>query len=166
VIESKAKDIPVKETRPKTTMNLGSILKGQPKEETKKEEKNGTLPKTDAPVNENQLRQIWSAYAEMKKDQMAEYHLLKQPFKFENNLITLSLTNPIEEPILTSIKQDLITYLREKLSNNSLQVEGHMQEQQQGKKVAYTNKEKFEHLAEKNPLLKQLKEKLGLDPDF
>jgi len=147
-------------------MNLGSILKGQPKEETKKEEKNGTLPKTDAPVNENQLRQIWSAYAEMKKDQMAEYHLLKQPFKVENNLITLSLTNPIEEPILTSIKQDLITYLREKLSNNSLQVEGHMQEQQQGKKIAYTNKEKFEHLAEKNPLLKQLKEKLGLDPDF
>ena len=41
-----------------------------------------------------------------------------------------------------------------------------MQDQQQSKKIAYTNKEKFEHLAEKNPLLKELKEKLGLDPDF
>ena len=44
MIESKAKDIPVKETRPKTTMNLGSILKGQPKEETKKEEQNRPSP--------------------------------------------------------------------------------------------------------------------------
>jgi DNA polymerase-3 subunit gamma/tau len=97
---------------------------------------------------------------------MAEYHLLNQPFTFRNNIITLSLTNPIEEPILTSIKQELLTYLREKLSNSSLQVEGQMQEQQLGKKIAYTNKEKFDHLAEKNPLLKELKEKLGLDPDF
>ncbi|MEQ1586404.1 MAG: DNA polymerase III subunit gamma/tau, partial [Cyclobacteriaceae bacterium] len=96
----------------------------------------------------------------------AEYHLLNQPFTFRNSTITLSLTNPIEEPILTSIKQELLTYLREKLNNNSLKVEGHMQEQQQGKKIAYTNKEKFEHLAEKNPLLKDLKERLGLDPDF
>jgi len=147
-------------------MNLGSILKGQPKEETKKEEKNGTHPKTDAPVNENQLRQIWSAYAELKKDQMAEYHLLNQPFVFKENIITLTLTNPIEEPILNSVKQDLLSYLRDKLGNNSLQVEGHMQEQQQGKRIAYTNKEKFEHLAEKNPLLIELKERLGLDPDF
>ncbi len=166
VIETSPKEIPAKEARPKTTINLGSILKGQPKEETKKEDKNGTQTKAEAPVNENQLRQVWTVYAETKKNQMAEYHLLNQPFTFRNNLITLSLTNPIEEPILTSIKQELLTYLREKLGNNSLQVEGHMQEQQQGKKIAYTNKEKFEHLAEKNPLLKELKDKLGLDPDF
>jgi hypothetical protein len=166
VIESSPKEIQAKEGRPKTTINLGSILKGQPKEETKKEEKNGTQSKAEAPVDENQLRQVWSAYAETKKNQMAEYHLLNQPFKFQKNIITLSLTNPIEEPILTSIKQELLTCLREKLGNSSLQVEGHMQEQQQGKRIAYTNKEKFEHLAEKNPLLRELKEKLGLDPDF
>ena len=29
-----------------------------------------------------------------------------------------------------------------------------------------TNKEKFDALAEKNPLLKKLQEKFGLDPDF
>jgi hypothetical protein len=32
--------------------------------------------------------------------------------------------------------------------------------------MAYTNKEKFEAMAEKNPVLLQLKEKFGLDPDF
>ena len=35
-----------------------------------------------------------------------------------------------------------------------------------GKKLLYTNKEKFEHLAEKNSAVRQLQEKLGLDPDF
>jgi DNA polymerase-3 subunit gamma/tau len=34
------------------------------------------------------------------------------------------------------------------------------------KKVMYTNKEKFDYLAEKNPALKDLKERLGLDMDF
>ncbi len=34
------------------------------------------------------------------------------------------------------------------------------------KRIAYTNKEKFDLLAEKNPLLKEMKERLGLDTDF
>lgn len=97
---------------------------------------------------------------------MAEYHLLNQPFTFKNNLISLALTNAIEEPILVSIKPELLTYLREMLSNSSLKIEGVLAEQVNSKRIAYTNKEKFEHLMEKNPLLKDLKEKFGLDPDF
>ncbi|MBL7877713.1 MAG: hypothetical protein JNL53_18760 [Cyclobacteriaceae bacterium] len=97
---------------------------------------------------------------------MAEYHLLNQPFTFKNNLINLALTNAIEEPILVSIKPELLTYLREMLSNSSLKIEGVLAEQVNSKRIAYTNKEKFEHLMEKNPLLKDLKEKFGLDPDF
>ncbi|MDZ7650401.1 MAG: hypothetical protein U5K54_26475 [Cytophagales bacterium] len=77
---------------------------------------------------------------------MAEYHLLTQPFTFKNNIISLALTNAIEEPILVSIKLELLTYLREMLSNNGLQLEGIMAEQDNSKRIAYTNKEKFEHL--------------------
>ncbi len=97
---------------------------------------------------------------------MAEYHLLNQPFTVKNNTISLALTNAIEEPILISIKLELLTYLREMLGNNSLQIEGILAEQDNSKRVAYTNKEKFEHLMDKNPLLKDLKNKFGLDPDF
>ncbi len=32
--------------------------------------------------------------------------------------------------------------------------------------MLYTNKEKFDHLAEKYPSLKLLQEKLSLDPDY
>jgi hypothetical protein len=74
---------------------------------------------------------------------MAEYHLLNQPFTFKNNIISLALTNAIEEPILVSIKLELLTYLREMLGNNSLQLEGILAEQDNSKRIAYTNKEKF-----------------------
>ncbi|HRE66554.1 MAG TPA: hypothetical protein PLM56_00325 [Cyclobacteriaceae bacterium] len=67
--------------------------------------------------------------------------------------------------MLQSIKVDLLTYLRDKLSNGFIMLESEMQHQQT-KKIAYTNKEKYEALVEKNPLLKTLQEKLGLDPEF
>lgn len=152
-------------SKTKTTLNLGNILKSPSKEEQKKEDKNGITTKKDVPVSEEKLRMVWSEFAESRKSQMAEYHLLKQEFSFEKNIVSLMLTNPIEEPLLASIKPDLMTYLREKLNNNSLQVQGIMQEVQT-RRIVYTNKEKFEHLAEKNPLIKELRDRLGLDPDF
>jgi DNA polymerase-3 subunit gamma/tau len=109
--------------------------------------------------------QAWRDFTELKKDQLAEYHLLNQPFVLNGNVITLQLTNPIEEPILQGLKADLVSYLRAKNNNSTLQVEGEMQ-QNNIKRKAYTNKEKFDYLLEKNPLLKELQEKLGLDPDF
>ncbi len=35
-----------------------------------------------------------------------------------------------------------------------------------GERKLFTTKEKFDHLAEKNPVLKEMKDRLGLDPDF
>ncbi len=96
---------------------------------------------------------------------MAEYHLLNRDFEFNSNLITIHLTNPIEEPLLLSIKTGLVEFLRLKLNNNSIQVTSVLQEFQSNK-IAYTNKDKFDYLAEKNPILLQLKERFGLDPDF
>ena len=96
---------------------------------------------------------------------MAEYHLLNREFEFSNNQITIHLNNPIEEPLLSSIKGSLVDFLRQQLNNTSINVTGVLREFQ-AKKVAYTNKDKFEHLAEKNPILNELKNRFGLDADF
>jgi len=125
----------------------------------------GASQKSDEPIVESKVRQAWQEYAELRKDQVAEYHLLTQTYLLNNNIITLQLTNPIEEPLLQGLKSDLVAFLREKTNNSTLQVEGEMQ-QNNIKRKAYTNKEKFEYLVEKNPLLKELQEKLGLDPDY
>lgn len=149
--------------RPRTTLNLSNLLKGKPKEEGKVPVVYST--KENKPVNEEDLNRVWNEFAEQKKKQVAEYHLLKQPYSFQNNVITLSLTNPVEEPLLQSIKLDLLTHLRNNLENNLIQLNSTLT-QHETKRMAYTNKEKFEALVDKNPLLKTLQEKFGLDPDF
>jgi len=39
-------------------------------------------------------------------------------------------------------------------------------DKEDSKKMVYTNKEKFEHLLNKKPILKDFKDRLGLDTDF
>lgn len=156
---------PKESAKPRATLNLNSIFKTPAADEEVKEVKNGTSTRLDEPFTESSLRAAWHEYAEQRKGQVAEYHLLTQPFTVSNNLITLAFTNPVEEAFLVAMKADLLGYLREKLKNNSIQLEGILQHTEV-KKRAYTNKERFEYLAEKNHLLKQLQEKFGLDPDF
>ena len=91
--------------------------------------------------------------------------MLRRDFTVQDNLVTIPLTNSIEEPLLQNIRAQLNTYLRDKLHNHLISVVGVLLEAG-SKKMAYTNKEKFDHLAEKNPALRELKERLGLDTDF
>ena len=152
-----------KEIKSKTTLNLGNLLKPAVPKVSKEEKAIEVI--NDSAVNIEQLREFWTRYAELHKTNVAEYHLLNRGFELEGNMITIHLNNAIEEPLLQSIKIDLLTYLRDRLKNNNLQLTAKLKEVISNR-VAYTNKEKFEAMVEKNPLLIQLKDKFGLDPDF
>lgn len=91
--------------------------------------------------------------------------MLSQPYQFDGNLITVRLLSSVHESMLNSIKSELTGFLREKLRNNSIQITGQVQAEDD-KKIIYTNREKFDFLAEKNPMLRELKDRLGLDTDF
>lgn len=119
----------------------------------------------DKPFTDDELAEVWSKLAESRKDQAAIYHLLSRGYLREGNTLIIHLNNPVEEPLLQSMKTDLVSYLRESLSNNSLQLKSHMVAMAANKMI-YTNKEKFEAMAQKNPLLLELRDKFGLDPDF
>ncbi|HWA33488.1 MAG TPA: hypothetical protein VG737_05135 [Cyclobacteriaceae bacterium] len=108
---------------------------------------------------------MWTEFAETRKNQVAEYQILKRDFQFEHPTILVTLTNTVEEPLLDNFRRELLQFLRDKLRNSDLDVATSLQEST-GKKVVYTSKEKFEHLAEKNPKLWDLKERLGLDWDI
>ncbi len=91
--------------------------------------------------------------------------MLKRGFEIKGKELIISISNPVEEPLLLAMKTNLVTYLREKLSNSGIQVQGVLKVTSNAR-MAYTNKEKFESLAAKNPLLTTLKDRFGLDPDF
>lgn len=91
--------------------------------------------------------------------------MLTQPFEINGSSITIHLHNPVQESMLTNLKTDLTNLLRERLKNQSINITGVLKEAD-AKKVIYTNKEKFEYLAGKNPVLRELKDRLGLDTDY
>lgn len=150
-------------SRPKSTLNLHSIFKAN--------EKNPAVitpidePQNVEPLTEKQLREAWADYAALRKGQVAEFHLLSRQVDVTGSVVTVALANTVEEPLLQSMMADLVTYLRNRLSNPTIKIQSVMQETD-AKRIAYTNKEKFDLLAEKNPLLKEMKERLGLDTDF
>jgi hypothetical protein len=111
-----------------------------------------------------EVQPMWKQFAETRKTQVAEYSLLQRDFDLVNNTIQLQLTNPVEEPLLAGIKADLAEFLKKQL-NNEIFIEGVLLKTS-SKKVIYTNKEKFDHLAGKNPILLELRERLGLDTDY
>jgi DNA polymerase-3 subunit gamma/tau len=119
-----------------------------------------------ARFTQEQLRDAWSAFAGQRKKFQAEYQLLSQPYNIEGSMIVVDLLSPVHETMLNNIKIELTTFLREQVRNSSIQVTGKLREEGQEQRIIYTNREKFDFLAEKNPLLKELKDRLGLDTDF
>ena len=149
---------------PPRTPQLTSLLKGDSKAESKG---SGGIAETSAaePFTETQLREAWNVFAEQRKKFQAEYQMLSQPYKLEASVITVELLSPVHETMLNNIKSEITAFLREQLRNNSIQVTGQLQSGEE-KKIIYTNREKFDYLVEKNPMLRELKDRLGLDTDF
>lgn len=129
------------------------------------EQKEITQPIANQPYTFKRLQEVWLEFAEKRKKYRAEYQLLTQQIELQESTVIVHLHNPVQETLLSDLKSDLMQYVRESLNNYTIQITGELKSND-SKKVIYTNREKFEHLAEKNPNLILLKDRLGLDPDF
>ena len=91
--------------------------------------------------------------------------MLKRDFVLEGATFKLQLDNQIQMDTLTQMKQDLATFLRQRLRNASIQIAAEIVETTIERRP-YTAQEKFEYLANKNPALFELRDKLGLELVF
>lgn len=117
------------------------------------------------PVGATQLKRAWEEFADQRKSQAAEFQILSREYHFKHPVITITLLNPVEESLLDNFRRELTQFLRDRLRNGDLTLASELQSAE-GKKVIYTAREKFEHLANKYPYLNELKERLGLDWEF
>ena len=67
---------------------------------------------------------------------------------------------------MNEIKQELLTYIRKRLNNGKIALTTTIDRDLSKAKTPYTPKEKFEHMAVKNPDLLQLKKQMDLAIDF
>ena len=60
-------------------------------------------------------------------------------------------------------RQELIDYLRKQLKNYQLQLRTKITESKKSEETAYTNKEKYQKMVEKNPELEEFRKQLGFE---
>jgi DNA polymerase III subunit gamma/tau len=119
------------------------------------------------PIKIDDLKKYWADYIAERKIANKPYEIviLNQDFTFNSNLITLKLSNPVQLDQLNGFKLELLSFLRKKLQNYLLDIEAIISVEEE-KKIVYTSTDKFNFLAQKNPALLELKQKLGLDIDY
>jgi DNA polymerase-3 subunit gamma/tau len=147
------------------TIKLTDLLKGGEKKTDEKQSVAAPEKIQNEPFTEEQLRTTWTEFAEQRRKLQAEFQMLSQPYALRDKQVVVTLLSPVHETMLNNIKVELTAFLREKLRNSTIQVTGELTSADE-KKVIYTNREKFDYLADKNPILKELKDRLGLDTDF
>ncbi len=90
----------------------------------------------------------------------------RKPELKENYAAHFSLDNGAVERDVNAVKQELLTFIRKKLSNGKITLTTTIDRDNTKGKTPYTPREKFEHLALKNPVLLQLKKQMDLEIDF
>lgn len=124
-------------------------------------------PKT--PFTEDQLNAKWKSYCYLvqKEGKGGLYATLtKHPVVIKENFqLELILDNEIQELELSTAKVNLLNFLRKELNNYQIDLKTVINVNIKETKHL-TNKDKFLQMAEKNPVLNNLREKLGLEIEY
>lgn len=123
----------------------------------------------ETPVDIDSLKAAWKDFAEQRKKlgKESEYMILNQEVALAEDGLTIPVkfSNVLQEDLLNGIRPELVQHLRKALNNRSLNVTTRMVREEKQRRL-YTPSEKLNYLIDKYPALQELKEKLGLDPDF
>jgi DNA polymerase-3 subunit gamma/tau len=148
-----------------SALSLKSIQK---KQELKRELVANQPDQQNLPVEsftEDDMQLAWNDYAS-KIEKEGKYNLLSHLTmgvpKLEGNRIHLEFPNSTIKVEVERAKHELLGYLRERLRNYEIDLSIEVNETTV-KRYAYTTREKFEKLKEKNPLLDTLRKEFDLD---
>lgn len=168
------------ESRPKPTPIPSFSLKDAMKSDPKKPER--AEIKDQSPVNiisepidtdrykdtkftQDQLNDAWMKFAEtLRTDDPRMFSTLtaQMPELKANYVIEMNVVSSLQQEEVEKIKFKILRSLRSTLQNGMLNVEIVMKETENAKRF-YSDKEKFEAMAQKNPNLLKFKQQFGLD---
>jgi len=116
------------------------------------------------------LQKAWLEFAsKLQADGRLTLHTAlskRNPVVNEDYSVHFSLDNGAVEKDIAAIRAELLTYIRRKLNNGKITLATTIDRDPNKAKIPYTPKEKFEHMAAKNPALGKLKKQMDLEIDF
>ena len=175
--KQEAKPEPVKVEVPKAAPaaapsipKMPSISLGLGKKKEEKQEITNESPITDIPQEEanrpftvDQLRDAWVGLAAIHSEEPRLKQLIENytPVMVDELIAEIQMPNPWQMKEMRKALPGLLMQLRKTLHNDHLQIELIQAEYTQ-EQMAFTAEEKYKLMAEQNPALAQLKERLDL----
>ena len=131
---------------------------------------NVTKNNTDCRFDALDLQKCWKTivddYKSKQKNNIAIILSSNNPIIKNDNEINIFVNNLSQIELIEDEKYKILNYLKEKLSNNNVNLNIEMIKEEHKEKIPYTNTDKFNKMIESNPLLNELRINLGLDPDY
>ena len=153
-------------------ISISSVMKDMERQENAPaepslEKENSHSKKEAGPQNvftEHELKTALEEYSNQRHIKTAIRSMLQAqiPQIIDKNTLEITVDNNIQQGYFNDEQKELVPWLRKKLDNFALRFEVKMSENVQTKKL-YMPEEKFKHMAEKNPNLLYLREKLNTD---
>ena len=158
-------DITSSSVKSKTISILSSLNDVEENFETKKE----ILPVNSDDFSLDLLMKKWkemiSHFKDLEKSNLALNLNINSPELIEKNIIKIILSNSSQVELIEQEKINILTYLRNSLNNDLLELETEVKEIDKND-VPYTNSDKYKKMFEENKNLAKLGARLGLDPDY
>lgn len=147
----------------------GADAASQNKEEAKEEPAKQLLEERRSAFDKEQVLAIWKAFKEERINSGAsdieKLVLDRKVVKAGDESVRITLESQLENSILDKLEVELIRFFRKNLDNSFVQLEREVVEQVTARNL-YTSKEKFEYMAKLNPVLRDMKDRLGLDFEY
>jgi len=172
--ESKKEEVkPVERRTPKrhsksmSTPSIKRALRGEFKDEkvisAKEQHELYSKEGEVEPFNEEALKEKWDIFLKTLDDRPNMQATLSVPPKIQEDYsLLLEIDNRIQEELIANIRPELVSFLRKELRNSKVALKTLVTEIKR-EKVIYSDIERYQALAGKNPDLAYLKKKLNLD---
>ena len=137
------------------------------KPEVEKGKANKVLDYGNEPIQQGMLSEKWEEYATKIKQTSGGFSSsilvnCEPKLKEDNKTVHIIFRNETNELEFSKMSLNLLEYLKSKLKNSHIEFTTEVN-QVKAKKVLYTNRDKFDHLAKAEPKLLDWAAKLGLE---
>ena len=161
------KIIDFKEDVQKKTISI-NIHKTQESKENEAEEIKAVERNT--PFQAKELQKQVSQYSDQKQKE-GKFNLSsilneKKIIMDNDYQLTLTLDNKVQEEVLQNEKNSLVTFLKEQLCNDLISLQLVVSPIKKEEQKAYSDEDRFKKMAEKQPLLNEMKTKFNLEIDY
>ncbi len=165
VVENIARKVQERSSQSSRTISISDVF-GKKEELAESEEDLSGKPRDE--FKDEELLEAWNAYADkLEKEGKHSFSVSMKKYvpRRTGEQIHMVLDNQAQVGAFHNEKQEVLNVLRNRLNNYGIYLDFTLEVEQAEKKY-YTNREKFERMAEKKPILLEMKRRLNLDTDF